>query len=262
VTATMTTTDWQARLGERAAVSLAELDRRAALMVRRDRKYLVPETDLDWLVASLPAATRVLEIDGRRDFDYTSVYFDTPDRTSYFLTAQGRRRRYKLRTRRYGADTPAWLEVKTRGPRGITVKDRLGALEGPAETRPGGGLWAEALATVGYRGCQPPALADLRLALESRYHRTTLLLPGGSRTTIDTQLTWSAPDGDAWLADGWAIVETKSLGPATPVDRAAWAAGLRPRPLSKFGVGLALTHPGLPAHRWHRLIQTLEGGMN
>ncbi|WP_350669715.1 hypothetical protein, partial [Pseudoalteromonas sp. 43-MNA-CIBAN-0464] len=38
---------------------------------------------------------------------------------------RGRRRRFKVRTRVYRHSGETWLEVKTRGPRGTTVKDRL-----------------------------------------------------------------------------------------------------------------------------------------
>jgi len=107
---------------------------------------------------------------------------------------------------------------------------------------------------VAERGCDAPPLGDLAPVLEVRYRRTTLLLPDGARATVDTDLTWQAPGEEPRSAPGVAVLETKTLGPATALDRAAWEAGLRPRALSKFGVGVAWTRPGVPANRWHRLL--------
>jgi hypothetical protein len=248
-----------------APVGLEELTDRAGLMVRRDRKYAVTEDELSALLACLPSGTRALEIGGRRRFDYTSTYFDTPTLTCYYLTARRRRRRFKLRTRQHGPGSPVFLEVKTRGPRGITVKDQVGALApptglGPSAVPCAGGLLDEALAVVARRGCQAPAAADLAPVITVRYRRSTLLLPDGARATIDTDLTWTTPGGASDGVPGLVVLETKTRGPATALDHAAWEAGLRPVALSKFGVGLARTHPGLPAHRWHRLLTTtLEG---
>ena len=104
-------------------VGLPELDEQAALLTRVDRKYVVPAADLPLLCAGLSA--RVLEIDGRRRFGYASTYFDTPDLASFRGAAHKRRRRFKVRTREYIDTGTAWVEVKTRGPRGSTVKQRL-----------------------------------------------------------------------------------------------------------------------------------------
>jgi hypothetical protein len=230
-------------------VGLAELDARAALQVRRDRKYAVSETTLAALLAGLPEGTRALEIGGRREFDYTSTYFDTPERTSFYLTARPRRRRYKLRTRRHGPGLPLFFEVKTRGGRGLTIKDRL-PLDGD-DPRP---ALPQALTLVAERGCLPPALNSLAPCLDIAYRRSTLLLPDGSRVTIDRDLAWAAPGGPALTLPGLVVVETKTLAQATAADRLLWAGHHRPQRLSKFGVGLCLTEH-LPDHRWHRLFQ-------
>ena len=66
------------RLDGPAPVALDEMESTAALLTRRDRKYIVPLAVAAELVDRLEAACRVLEIDGRRRFRYESVYFDTP----------------------------------------------------------------------------------------------------------------------------------------------------------------------------------------
>lgn len=106
-------------------ISLEELTDRASLQTRVDRKYVLPLAHLDAVLADLADDTRVLSIGGVRAFDYESIYFDTPERTSYLMAAHPRRHRFKIRTRTYLDSAASYLEVKTRGGRSVTVKDRL-----------------------------------------------------------------------------------------------------------------------------------------
>ncbi|WP_256693388.1 VTC domain-containing protein, partial [Actinomyces oris] len=109
-----------------APTSLAELNSAAGLLTRVDRKYLVPLERAQELVGGLTSDARVLDIDGRRRFSYASTYFDTPGLEAFMLTARKRRRRFKVRTRTYLDSGLCFLEVKTRGARGTTVKRRMG----------------------------------------------------------------------------------------------------------------------------------------
>ena len=106
------------------SVGLAELNSTAELLTRTDRKYVVPAVDLDVVVAGVPGL-RILEVGGRRSSRYDSTYLDTVDLASFSAAAHRRRRRWKVRTRTYADSGERWLEVKTRGVRGATVKDRL-----------------------------------------------------------------------------------------------------------------------------------------
>ena len=112
------------RLDALGAVTLDELVAEASLLARVDRKYVVPREGLGAVLAAIDPGTRVLEIDGARDFAYESVYFDTPDLLSFRMAARPRRRRFKLRTRSYLDTGSSYLEIKTRGARGTTVKER------------------------------------------------------------------------------------------------------------------------------------------
>ncbi len=108
-------------------------------MTRVDNKYLVPleafaacVRDLDTQLSRSRSGSGdggglgVLQIDGQRVFDYESVYFDTDDFTLFRHHLQGRRRRYKVRTRTYLASGLCMFEVKLKGARGQTVKERIG----------------------------------------------------------------------------------------------------------------------------------------
>ena len=106
-------------------ITLAELNAEAGLLTRMDRKYLVPPDDVQDIIDILAPRAQVLQIDGLRNFQYASTYFDTSALDAFFLAAYKRRRRYKIRTRTYLDSNLCFLEVKTNGSREATVKDRL-----------------------------------------------------------------------------------------------------------------------------------------
>lgn len=240
-------------LRDLAPIGLAELLDRAALLTRVDRKYVLPITDAWELLAGIGPHALVLEIAGLRSFAYESVYFDTPDLASYLLTARRRRRRFKVRTRTYLDSGECWLEVKTRGTRGSTVKHRL-----PydpchqADLAPGrpfvtGVLTDERLWDCRWMRFQP--------TLTSTYRRSTLFLPeSASRVTIDTDLTWQDPSYELHVPH-LAIIETKTAAAASDVDRMLWSRGHRPARLSKYGTGMAVLRPDLPATPWRRTLR-------
>ena len=268
--------------------TLAELNSAAGLLTRVDRKYLVPLTCAQNLVDGLAPHARVLAIDERRRFSYTSTYFDTPGLEAFMLAARKRRRRFKVRTRTYLDTGLCFLEVKTRGARGTTVKRRMGYHPDDASrlTGPGRAFVAVCLASSGVTG--PAAAreiaAALRPVLATTYERTTLHLPDAeARATIDTALTWrrltpgartrtpavtvGAPqalrpghlaaainDGEPVAVADVAVVETKNPATPSPADRALWDAGHRPTRISKYATGMALLRPELPANRWYRTL--------
>ncbi len=237
------------------AVTLDELMAEAALLSRVDRKYIVPRVAVEPILAALDPATRVLEIDGARDFAYESVYFDTSDLLSFRMAARPRRRRFKVRTRSYLETGGSYLEIKTRGARGTTVKGR-DAYEPAQRAELTDEARQEVAAALGSIGVVPEHAAGLRATLVTRYRRATLLSPDGvARATIDTALTWTEPDGTGFSLPGVAIIETKSPSAASGVDRLLWRSGHRPATVSKYATGLAALHPALPANRWARLLR-------
>lgn len=238
-----------------AAIDLEQLVAEAALQTRIDRKYVLAQTAAAELIDSLDARIRILDTDGTRAFRYESVYFDTPDLLSFRLAAQPRRRRFKVRTRTYVESDTAFLEMKTRGARNATVKDRIGYAVSDrhvltAEARD---YAAEAMDAIGVAGDRAEAL---QMQLTTRYRRATFLSPRGSaRSTVDTGLEWSDASGATLATPDLAIIETKSGSAASEFDRVLWRAGHRPVSISKYATGLAALHPELPRNRWSRLLR-------
>lgn len=244
-----------AALARFAPVGLDELVAEAELLTRVDRKYVVDRGELDRILGGLDGATRVLEIDGARDFAYESVYFDTPDLLSFRMAAQPRRRRFKLRTRSSLDTGAAYLEIKTRGARGTTVKERTEyALE--LRARLTDDARVEAADAFGAIGVAPERAQELVPTLVTGYRRATLLSPDGAgRATIDTELSWAEPVGAGFMLPDIAIVETKSGSSASDADRLLWRAGYRPATVSKYATGLAALRSDLPRNRWSRLLR-------
>jgi hypothetical protein len=246
-----------APLEDLGTVDLAQLNAAAELQTRVDRKYLLPAAALPDVLAELPAGSEVLEIGGAQALRYASQYFDTPALDSYYGAARGRRRRFKVRARTYLDSGGSFLEVKTRGGRSATVKERVPVAGDALDDD------AVAYAVDLLHGAGIPDAAGLARRLEpvlvTRYRRATLLLPATrdgdpSRATIDIDLAWIGADGRSLTLPASVIVETKSGQRAGALDRTLWRHGHRPTSLSKYGTGMAALHPSLPAHKWRRAL--------
>src|SRR6185312_8918761 len=146
-------------------IGLDELMALAELQTRVDRKYFVPADVFRRMIGELAGELRVLDIDGLRTFGYESVYFDTPELTTYRAHVQRRRQRFKARTRTYTDSGLTMFEVKLTGAHGETVKQRLPY---PAEHR------AE---------LTDEAEAHLGAALSAAYHQD---VPAGLQPTLVT----------------------------------------------------------------------------
>lgn len=251
--------------GDAAAVDLAVLSHlapidldgvlnRAELQTRVDRKYLVEPAHLDEIIVQHRNRLQVLEIDAERAFRYASVYFDTPSMESYYGSAYGRRNRFKVRTRHYVDSGLCQLEIKTRGGRSETIKERLEY--GPEHT--------EHLTPDGHAFLRHylPAetIATLAPVLHTTYRRSTLLsLDDEARITCDVALRCAEPGGRAVALSNHVVVETKSSHRATAIDQLLWDSGVRPVSISKYCVGLAALWPTLPANKWNRTLRRYFG---
>lgn len=250
-------------------ISLEELNTKAAMQTRIDRKYIVDAHYAALVLAHLPTEAAVLEISGERQFAYDSVYFDTPTLDSYRLAATGRRNRYKIRTRSYLDTGDTYLEVKTEGARALTVKERIPY---PYADRAYLNAQGRDYVEESLRGLITAPGTAFEPVLTTGYRRTTVLLPqsdlnpSDARMTIDTNLTWtplsncalstSSPYrlGQAYTAAGMVIIETKSGSAPSVADKHLWRAGIRPSKISKFATGLAALNPELTSNKWNRTI--------
>ena len=249
-------------------IGLGELEARAPLLERHDSKYLVPTDAVLALLDDVRADYQVLQIDGARDFGYESTYFDTTDLALYRAHAQGRRLRWKARTRRYDDGPLCFREVKLKHLRGATIKlrERCPAYEhgwaGPELT----GFVDRSLREhygpdfhgPDFHGADLQGL-HLTARLTVRYRRTTLVsVDGVERVTLDQELDVLDPAGRTTgrLRPGLALIEVKTpRGGRSRLDALLTGRGLRPVSLSKYGVGVAMTHPEAGRSGLRRVLQ-------
>lgn len=240
------------KLADRGPISLAEVNEEAALQRRVDKKFLLSAAELEALIDRLDNDFRVMDIDGRRVFGYSSTYFDTPDFDQFRAHRQGRRRRYKVRSRTYLDSGLCMFETKLKSSRGETDKHRI---RYPLEDRnrmntDARDFLAELLDTR--YGLPMPELEPV-MAID--YHRGTLVNPiSQERLTLDVQLLCRDRSQEVAGPD-LVVVETKSADGRGVADRVLAEMGIREVSMSKYCVGIALLHPQLPANRWSRLLR-------
>ena len=238
----------------REPLTLDEVMEVASLQTRQEKKYLLtPQQFVD--LAREMTDLQVLEIDGKRLFSYESVYFDSPDLALFRAHRQGKRQRYKVRTRTYLDSGESLFEVKLKGGRGETVKQRLpyrfedrDHINGPAQDFLNGTLHEE------YDVSPPP----LEVSMTTRYNRATFVdVLDGARLTCDIELACTSEGGTTHGPD-MILVESKSNGSGV-ADEVLASMGVRPMSVSKYCVGIALTNPELPANKWNRLLREQFG---
>src|SRR5699024_7302117 len=133
--------------------------------------------------------------------------------------------RAKVRIRTYDSGL-AFLEVKAKGGRGETVKERM---ELPRAAR---GVSLDKRGRDFLRQHVPGAADHLVPVLETRYERVTFVR-GALRVTCDRNLSFHNPNGRSQRGPGDVLVETKSAAGRSALDRELWARGVRPVSMSK-----------------------------
>ena len=234
-------------------MSLARINERAALVTRTCRKYLVPVELMGPLFAGAERDFGVLEIDGRTSFLYSSTYLDTPDLRTFHAHRQGRRLRYKVRTRTYVDTDTKMFEVKSKGARGITDKARI---ELPMEAPSDRLTWRtrEFLdrALARYRMDPPDTLAPSAV---TDYRRTTVVsFSGEERVTIDSELVGHRGEWSVRMRPDVVLLEVKTRGGLTGTERRLHELGLRETRFGKYAATLSALEPGLRGNRWLRAM--------
>ena len=211
---------------------------------------------LERLFSALGGDYLALEIDGERLQQYDSVYFDTPELMGYRDHLQGRRKRFKCRTRLYGG-TACFFDLKMKGGRGETVKSRLplwplehGSLTSDATVFLKTGLLVE------YGQAAPARLVP---TLQTTFDRLTLIhLHKPERMTIDFGISFSRVGSDECYRtrSDRMLIETKSAATLGTVDRLLRGLGARPLSMcSKYCLGIAAADPGLPTNPYRPLLR-------
>jgi hypothetical protein len=241
------------------AVTLDELDAKAALQRRVDNKYVLSWAQLADLFDGLRADDQVLEIDGRRWFAYESTYFDTAPLRCFRDHVEDRVPRFKLRSRLYADSEKCNFEVKVKRDGDQTDKQQI-EIEAARRDRINPEI-ARFLDRVLREVPNPPSPEDIAPTLTTSFCRCTLVAANGSeRVTCDHSVElrgWSGTS--ARLRDDLVVVETKTEDGKGHCDRLLARAGVEPVSLSKYraGVGLLIAEDPDPplADRLHEVFR-------
>lgn len=221
------------------------------LMNRIDTKYTIHRDHLRLLLQNLHEDYFIQEINGNRLSPYQTIYLDTPELDMYMVHQNGRRTREKIRMRTYADTRQVFLEIKDKDNRGRTSKTRI--------PLPSVQMYKEEEATrfIGLHTCYHPD----RLApqIENHFNRITLVnRKKTERLTIDidlgfrnlsTNITSELPEV--------AIIELKQDGHIpSQAKRCLSELHIHPVSISKYCLGIILTHPDIKHNRFKKkLIQ-------
>ncbi|WP_150237054.1 polyphosphate polymerase domain-containing protein [Nocardiopsis quinghaiensis] len=243
--------DVLAALAALRPVSLAEIEERAALVTRTCRKYLVPAELLEPLFTGAEDRFGVLAIDGRRDFRYSSTYLDTPGLRTFHDHRQGRRTRFKVRTRTYVDTGTRMFEVKLKGARGITDKVRTRYAGPPDRLVPETRRFLDDV-LLSY-GVEPPDVLEASAVTDYR-RATVVAFSGEERVTVDTGLTGYRGGWSVRTRPDVVLLEVKTRGGLTATERRLHGFGFREARFTKYGATVAALEPRLRGNRWHRAM--------
>lgn len=241
----------------RAATDLTTVRASGDLQQRYDTKYVLNVDTALELLAVLDPQWRVLEVDRQRSTAYQSSYYDDPDFGLFHDHVQGRRLRYKVRTRRYGDDPTEMLEIKLKSGRGATDKRRLQRTAAfGSELTSVERQWLSDTLTNAY-GRRPPAPLKYTLGLD--YTRRTMFNPvSGERLTIDSGVVAHASSETAAPVGAGVVVEVKSAVWSCPTVRELHRHSIRPLTFSKYCAALAALHPELDQRARLRAQRSLD----
>lgn len=239
------------------AISLSQMDE-VKLMNRTDRKYWFHRDMLAEILKDVESDYFLLEIEGERNIQYSTIYYDTIDDAMYMNHHRGKGNRYKIRRRNYVSTQSSFLEVKFKSNKGRTVKVRQSS-----EFREA--VFSEADARF-VRENTPYECADLRSVLSTRFRRLMLVSRSmDERCTIDSDLLFTTAEGEAAALGDLVVVEVKSEGrSSSKIVDAMGRHRLKPSGFSKYCVGRSLIEEGLKINNFkplHREIVRKGGGV-
>lgn len=226
-----------------APISLEQMSE-VKLMNRIDRKFVTTTDRLYQLLQMARQDYYIQEIDGERNPEYDTTYFDTVAFDMYNQHQWNHANRQKIRFRTYCISGLQFMEVKTKNNHGRTKKKRMkvsdmNVCESEKRTFLSKHLRYQA--------------DTLQPVLNNHFHRITLVNKAKTeRLTIDSALCFhnlvSGQDKDM---GNLVIIELKRDGLCfSPVLEMLHQLHIHPHGFSKYCMGSALTNTQLPIHRF------------
>ena len=230
-----------------APISLEQMSG-VKLMNRTDTKFITTTDRLRLLLQMACNDYYVQEIDGGRNLEYDTTYFDTTAFDMYNQHQWNHTNRQKIRFRTYCVSGLQFMEVKTKNNHGRTKKKRMEVTD----------MNLAEQAKSDFIGKHLRYDVDtLQPALNNHFSRITLVNKAKTeRLTIDSALRFhnivSGVDKD--MGD-LVIIELKRDGLVySPVLEILRQLRIHPHGFSKYCMGSALTNPDLRVNRFKRKL--------
>jgi hypothetical protein len=230
-----------------APISLEQMSG-VKLMNRTDTKFVTTTDRLRLLLQMACNDYYVQEIDGGRNLEYDTTYFDTTAFDMYNQHQWNHTNRQKIRFRTYCVSGLQFMEVKTKNNHGRTKKKRMEVTDMNLAEQAKSDFIGKHL-RYGVDTLQP--------ALNNHFSRITLVNKAKTeRLTIDSALRFhnivSGVDKD--MGD-LVIIELKRDGLVySPVLEMLRQLRIHPHGFSKYCMGAALTNQQLPVNRFKRKL--------
>ena len=230
-----------------APISLEQMSG-VKLMNRTDTKFVTTTDRLRLLLQMACNDYYVQEIDGGRNLEYDTTYFDTTAFDMYNQHQWNHTNRQKIRFRTYCVSGLQFMEVKTKNNHGRTKKKRMEVTDMNLAEQAKSDFIGKHL-RYGVDTLQP--------ALNNHFSRITLVNKAKTeRLTIDSALRFhnivSGVDKD--MGD-LVIIELKRDGLVySPVLEMLRQLRIHPHGFSKYCMGSALTNPDLRVNRFKRKL--------
>lgn len=242
-------------LSSLAPIPLDGLDN-VKLLNRVDRKYVIPVSSLPGIIRLLRKNQySILEIDGRRSFNYFTTYFDTTDYQFYRDHHNHLPRRVKVRTRSYQESNLHYFEIKSKN--NARTKKYRKELEEPT-------LDLASILNKKINKIFPGEILNtLTPALFNSYTRITLVNKSKTeRCTIDLNLSFQDPvnPGKNMDVHDIAIIEVKQSKASMlhGIVAALRKMQIPPTSISKYVLGLILIHPEIKYNSFKPLLLRLN----
>lgn len=215
------------------------------LMNRTDTKFVTNTSKLYQLLKMAQQDYYVQVIDGERNLDYDTTYFDTTAFDMYNMHQSGHLNRQKIRFRTYCINHLQFMEVKTKNNHGRTKKKRIEVSDMDLNDEEKRQFLHKHLRYD---------VEKLQPVLSNHFSRVTLVNKGMTeRLTIDTGLNFhNVLNGSGKDMGQLVVIELKRDGLVySPVLQMLRQLRIQPHGFSKYCMGSALTgQDHLPVNRF------------
>lgn len=226
------------------------------LMNRTDTKFVTTKERLQQLLKMALQDYYIQEIDGQRNLEYDTTYFDTRNFDMYCQHQYNHANRQKIRFRTYCISGLQFMEVKTKNNHGRTKKKRIEVKDMNVNETEKRDFLSHNLHY---------SVDSLQPALNNHFSRITLVNKAKTeRLTIDSQLSFhNLVNGEYKDMGNLVIIELKRDGRVpSPVLEMLRQLHIHSHGFSKYCMGSALTNPQLPCNRFKRKLIEIKKIVN